>query len=116
VQPGKSQQTTAHDFFEPQPIKDAAVFFLRHVIHDWAAPEASNILKQLACAAAPPTKLVLVEHLLPYATSGGALAPPSTVEIPGAARPPVPEPLLVCAGMENSYGQDMQASVVNFHR
>jgi hypothetical protein len=89
------------------------VFLLRHVVHDWAAPEASEILKQLASAAAPSTKLVLVEYLLPYATPGGASAPPSTVEIPGAARPPVPEPLLACAGMENSYGQDIEASVVN---
>jgi hypothetical protein len=27
---------TVHAFLEPQPVKDAAVFFLRFILHNWA--------------------------------------------------------------------------------
>lgn len=52
----------AHDFFEPQPVKDAALFLLRLVIHDWADHEALEILRHLARVATPSTRLLLVEQ------------------------------------------------------
>ncbi|GAW03924.1 S-adenosyl-L-methionine-dependent methyltransferase [Lentinula edodes] len=37
-------QLQVHNFFTPQPIKDAAVYFLRLIIHDWPDEDARKIL------------------------------------------------------------------------
>ncbi|KAJ6607721.1 O-methyltransferase [Mycena sp. CBHHK59/15] len=80
-----------HDFFTPQPVKDAAVFLLRYIVHDWSDARTVQILKHLRDAATPSTKLVIIEKILPAASSGeGSKA----LEIPGAARPSAPAPLL----------------------
>ncbi|KDQ55518.1 hypothetical protein JAAARDRAFT_208779 [Jaapia argillacea MUCL 33604] len=60
-----------HDFFTPQPPtptgEPPAVFLLRVVTHDWPDAFARRILLQLRRAAAPATKLVIAEHVLPLA-------------------------------------------------
>ena len=58
----------AHDFFTPQPIKDADVFLLRYVLHDWSNTKAIEILEQLREAAVPgKTKVVVIDGVLQYA-------------------------------------------------
>lgn len=37
----------AHDFFKPQPLVDAHVYFLRMIIHDWPDKDALVILQHL---------------------------------------------------------------------
>jgi hypothetical protein len=59
-----------HDFFTPQPVKNAAVFFLRYVLHDWPTEKAKLILKALRLSATPNTKLILLENIVPYAVAG----------------------------------------------
>ena len=68
-----------HDFFEPQTIKEPAVFFLRFVIHDWADGHSIKILKNLRAAAKPDTRLVIFDLLMPHvcAVPGGPPPPPS---------------------------------------
>ncbi|TFK96232.1 S-adenosyl-L-methionine-dependent methyltransferase [Pterulicium gracile] len=56
-----------HDFFTPNPIKQADVYFLRNITHDWATPLAASILKHLRDAAKPTTKLILFDFIMPYA-------------------------------------------------
>ncbi|KAJ7171095.1 O-methyltransferase [Mycena filopes] len=56
-----------HDFFTPQPITNAAVFFLRVVLHDWPDAFAQRILLRLREAAALDTHLVLADFVLPLA-------------------------------------------------
>ncbi|KAJ7143712.1 hypothetical protein C8R44DRAFT_845906 [Mycena epipterygia] len=56
-----------HDFFTPQPVVDAAVFLLRVVLHDWPDAFAQRILLRLREAAAPHTRLVLADFVLPLA-------------------------------------------------
>ncbi|KAJ7023063.1 O-methyltransferase [Mycena alexandri] len=56
-----------HDFFTPQPITTAAVFLLRVVLHDWPDAFAQRILLRLREAAAPYTRLVLADFVLPLA-------------------------------------------------
>ncbi|KAJ7910449.1 O-methyltransferase-domain-containing protein [Mycena leptocephala] len=56
-----------HDFFTPQPVTDASVFLLRVVLHDWPDAFAQRILLRLREAAAPHTRLVLADFVLPLA-------------------------------------------------
>ncbi|KAF8192239.1 O-methyltransferase [Mycena galopus ATCC 62051] len=82
----KLVQHQAHDFFDPQPVKNADVFLLRHVLHNWGKARAVSILQRLREAATPNTKLVFIERIVP--DSGPASG------IPGADRPRAPAPLL----------------------
>lgn len=76
-----------HDFFQPQPIKDASAFLLRLIIHDWADP---SVKKNLRASAVAGTKLVVVDCIVPYSCQAAL-----TKEIPGAALTPVPAPLSI---------------------
>jgi hypothetical protein len=95
---------TAHDFFTPQPIKNAKVFFMRFISHNWPDPSMREILKHLRAAAQPKTVLVIVDYILPYASPSNLHA-----DISGAAMPPVPPPLLPNLGMVSAVptGTDM---------
>ncbi|GAA6037636.1 hypothetical protein JCM8097_006154 [Rhodosporidiobolus ruineniae] len=57
---------TPHDFFTPQPVKGADVYFMRAIIHDWPDKEARTILSHLAAAASPSSKLILCEQGYDY--------------------------------------------------
>ncbi|KIK71511.1 hypothetical protein GYMLUDRAFT_147667 [Collybiopsis luxurians FD-317 M1] len=52
------------NILDDQPIKDAAVFHLRRVLHNWSDSYAKRILHVLRKAATPRTKLVVAELLL----------------------------------------------------
>lgn len=57
-----------HDFFSPQPIKNADIFLLRNILHDWPNAKAVEILRRLREAAIPgKTKLVVVDAIVGYA-------------------------------------------------
>ncbi|KAJ7488300.1 O-methyltransferase [Mycena latifolia] len=94
----------AHDFFTPQPVKEASVFLMRYVIHDWANVQAISILTQLREAAKPTTKLVLLEKIVPSVAGEDELD-----GIPGSARPQAPPPLLPNWGVASAdtYMYDM---------
>jgi len=85
---------TAHDFFTPQPVQNAAVFLLRVISHDWPDDFVARILLQLRCAATPQTKLVLADYILPFACEDhtgdiGAvktLAPPESGLLPNLGK------------------------------
>ncbi|KAF5387585.1 hypothetical protein D9757_006611 [Collybiopsis confluens] len=53
-----------HNFFDPQPIRNASVFYLRTILHDWSDTHAISILRHLRNAAQPRTRLIIAEHLL----------------------------------------------------
>ncbi|KAJ7235076.1 O-methyltransferase [Mycena haematopus] len=95
----------AHDFFLPQPVKDADAFLLRHITHDWSDEKTIQILRRLSDAAKPTTHLVLIEHIVPSV----AEEPASIKAIPGALRPTAPAPLLPNFGAASSaiYFRDM---------
>ncbi|KAJ6489188.1 O-methyltransferase-domain-containing protein [Mycena vitilis] len=59
----------AHDFFGLQPVRDASVFLLRYVLHDWPDAYACKILTHLRHAATPETTLVILDHVIPYGCS-----------------------------------------------
>ncbi|MGW6740716.1 methyltransferase [Streptomyces sp. NPDC055025] len=57
-------QVVAGDFFQ-QAVPAADVYIMSVVLHDWDTPSAIRILRNIAKVAAPGTKLVLVETVLP---------------------------------------------------
>ncbi|KAJ7232370.1 S-adenosyl-L-methionine-dependent methyltransferase [Mycena rebaudengoi] len=89
----------AHDLFAPQPVRNASIFLMRLVLHDWPFDDARKILKHLRAAATPDTVLVILDHILPYACAAG------DAEDADAA----PPPLLSNYGAANSlgYGTDV---------
>ncbi|KAI0063786.1 S-adenosyl-L-methionine-dependent methyltransferase [Artomyces pyxidatus] len=74
------------NFFEPQTIRHAAVYFLRAIMHDWPDSACITILKNLRAAASSSSKLVIFDAMMPY-----ACADPSG--------PPSPYPLLGNLGL-----------------
>ncbi|KAI0064466.1 S-adenosyl-L-methionine-dependent methyltransferase [Artomyces pyxidatus] len=78
----------AHSFFDPQPVKNAAVYFMRLVLHDWPEDTCIAILKHLRAAAGPSSKLIIFDMLMPYACPDPAGGPP-----------PPPAPLLANLGI-----------------
>ncbi|EKM77727.1 hypothetical protein AGABI1DRAFT_11256, partial [Agaricus bisporus var. burnettii JB137-S8] len=102
-----------HDFFTPQPVKQAAVFLLRVVLHDWPDNFARRILLRLREAATPDTKLLLGEFILPLACPDetGDISLEGIQGIESALGSP---PLLSNLGKAsaNAYWMDMTMQVV----
>lgn len=108
---------TVHDFLAPQPVKDAAVFFLRFILHNWGDEQATVILRHLRAAALPTTRLVIAENILPFAarvdSEDSNLGEEEEDRIQGAARPVAEFPLLPNWGAANAglYFYDLSVSV-----
>ncbi|KAF9492857.1 S-adenosyl-L-methionine-dependent methyltransferase [Pleurotus eryngii] len=89
------------DFFEKQPShldKQVSVFFLRLIMHDWPTKEGVKILQKLHEAAAPTTKLVIVDQVVPYACPN----PKALAQIEGATLIKATSPLLANLGEASS--------------
>lgn len=54
-----------HDFFTPQPVKDADVFLMRQIMHDWPDEDAVRILKELAKVMKADSRIVIMDMVLP---------------------------------------------------
>ena len=93
----QSQAVTAHDIFSPQPdaYKNPAVFILRSILHDWSDAYATRILKHLRSAAGLETKLVVIDHVLPYSCPSDFGTEES---VKGLNTPLPPAPLLANMG------------------
>jgi len=89
----------AHDFFEAQPVQGPSVFFLSQILHDWSDTYCLKILTHLREAAAPDTKLVLMERVLQHACS--VPADGDACKVAGAAHQDAPAPLLANFGIAN---------------
>lgn len=72
--PGEGIEAMAHDFFNPQPIKGAKIYFMRHVLHDWPDAEAEAILKRTAEAMDKASVLLIDEKVLPDVGTSTAAA------------------------------------------
>ncbi|KAF4429940.1 cercosporin toxin biosynthesis protein [Fusarium austroafricanum] len=60
-------QFMSHDFFQPQPVLDAHVYFFRMIIHDWPDKDARIILKHLRTVLErnPSARIVIMDTVLP---------------------------------------------------
>ncbi|RMZ67708.1 fusarubin cluster-methyltransferase [Pyrenophora seminiperda CCB06] len=54
-----------HDMFKEQPIKNADVYLLRTIIHDWPDEEAVSILRRVVAAMGPQSHLAIMDMVLP---------------------------------------------------
>ncbi|KAK7008385.1 O-methyltransferase-domain-containing protein [Favolaschia claudopus] len=82
-----------HDFFNPQPVRNAAVFLLRQILHDWPDDKAVVILKNLSEAAQQETQLVVIEKVVPFASTQNP-EDSKACTIRGAKQPVAEAPLL----------------------
>lgn len=97
------------DFFKEAPVKEAQIYFLRHVIHDWPDVEAVQVLKSCASAMTPQSKLLICEHMVcPTYRAAGETQPR------GDSQHDAPEPLLANWGDAPTSRLDLQVySFVN---
>ncbi|KIY67016.1 S-adenosyl-L-methionine-dependent methyltransferase [Cylindrobasidium torrendii FP15055 ss-10] len=86
-----------HNFFDPQPAKNAAVYFFRVVFHDWPDNKVQEIMQRTREAAGPDSKLVALDSLQEHTCRVDANS--SSVVVPGAAKKTVPSPLLANLGI-----------------
>ncbi|KAK2772300.1 hypothetical protein FQN53_004663 [Emmonsiellopsis sp. PD_33] len=56
---------SSHDMFTEQPVKDADVYLLRYVLHDWSDKNSVKILGKLVPSLKKGAKVVIQDHLLP---------------------------------------------------
>ncbi len=54
-----------HDFFTPQPVHGADIYFLRQILHDWPDAFAMQILQGLVPALKPGARVIINDHCLP---------------------------------------------------
>uniref|UniRef100_A0A0W0F268 Putative S-adenosyl-L-methionine-dependent methyltransferase n=1 Tax=Moniliophthora roreri TaxID=221103 RepID=A0A0W0F268_MONRR len=91
----------AHDFFTEQPQKDASVFLVKHVLHNWSDEDCQKMLSRLRDAARPDTKLLVLEIIMPYVCHQDTQGKKSV--IPGATPREAPKPLLANFGSVNEF-------------
>ncbi|KAJ5330376.1 OmtB [Penicillium atrosanguineum] len=54
-----------HNFFEPQPIKGAKVYYIRNILHDWDDEKSTQILKSLVPAMDAHSLVVIDDMAVP---------------------------------------------------
>jgi hypothetical protein len=82
---------SVHNFFTPEPVKGAGLYFLRFIMHDWPDRDAKVILKHLRDAASSSSKLIICDSLAVHTCESSAV----TV----ASGNKAPYPLLPCLGI-----------------
>lgn len=60
-----SIEAIPHNFFHPQPIKDAKCYYLRTVLHDWPDMKALEILRHIKEVMGSKGVLLIEEDVLP---------------------------------------------------
>jgi len=65
--PPKGVEFMAHDMFFPQPVKGVAIYYYRHIVHDWSDADCTAFLAQIVpvLKEQPRSKLLLVDLVLP---------------------------------------------------
>ncbi|CZR66315.1 related to O-methyltransferase B [Phialocephala subalpina] len=53
-----------YDFFTPQPIKGALIYYIRRCLHDWPETECITILRNIRSAMTPGTSRLLISEIV----------------------------------------------------
>ncbi|KAI9036025.1 uncharacterized protein KD926_002504 [Aspergillus affinis] len=54
-----------YSFLDPQPVKEAAIYFFRHILHNWSDTVCLTILKNTISAMAPTSRIIIVDMMIP---------------------------------------------------
>ncbi|KAL8981239.1 MAG: hypothetical protein Q9205_003915 [Flavoplaca limonia] len=89
----KRVQFVQHDFFEPNPVHGAEVYWLRSILHDWSDTYCVQILSALAGAMVPHSRILICDQLMTPTTRPSST--PSSRKAQQAAQliTPAPSPL-----------------------
>lgn len=60
----KNIQYMVTDFFEPQPVKNAYIYFVRRILHDWSDQQSTRILQHLCDAMGTDSRVLICEQLM----------------------------------------------------
>ncbi|KAG4418612.1 hypothetical protein IFR04_008237 [Cadophora malorum] len=64
--PPKGVEFMAHDMFFPQPVKGVAIYYYRHIVHDWSDADCTAFLAQIVpVLKEQPRSKLLVDLVLP---------------------------------------------------
>ncbi|KAJ3578053.1 hypothetical protein NPX13_g2511 [Xylaria arbuscula] len=58
-------EVSPHDFFKPQPLQGARVYYMRNVLHDWPDDKCIEILQNLKSAMTPDSRILIDEMIMP---------------------------------------------------
>ncbi|KAG8988229.1 hypothetical protein FRB90_002886 [Tulasnella sp. 427] len=100
-----------HDFFQPQPVKGAAVYFMRFILHDWKDDLCVEILKRLHDAASSTSRLLVVEAVVAHACHDIGSLRDGAVE--GAYSDPMPHPLPANGGRASEFEASFDMHMLN---
>jgi SAM-dependent methyltransferase len=64
-EPGLNVKFMVHDFFKEQPIKDADVYMLRWILHNWPDKYCIQILNALVPALKPGSRVLVMDFVMP---------------------------------------------------
>ncbi|KAL8931637.1 MAG: hypothetical protein Q9216_007133 [Gyalolechia sp. 2 TL-2023] len=67
-------ETQVHDFFTPQPIRGARVYYFRRILHDWNDALSLKILQNTAGAMAPGYSKVIINDIVMPRRGAGPFA------------------------------------------
>ncbi|KAF8910695.1 O-methyltransferase [Mucidula mucida] len=93
-----------HDFFQPQPVRTASVFILKHIVHNWSFARNKITLSHLAAAATPTTRLLVATNIVTLTCHDPATA--TTYQ-------EAPAPLLPNYGAANDVSFDLDMCMMN---
>ncbi|KAI0111116.1 O-methyltransferase [Nemania sp. FL0031] len=65
-------QNMVHDFFNPQPVKDAHIYYLRNVLHNYYDEKSRKILRRIVDAMGPTSRVLIGEMILPTTAAAGS--------------------------------------------
>ncbi|KAI0125360.1 putative O-methyltransferase [Xylariales sp. AK1849] len=62
----KNGRTTVmgHDFFEKNPVRDADVYWLRYILHNWSDDKAVDILSSITPSMGPDSRILIADHVM----------------------------------------------------
>jgi len=63
--PLEAVERMKYDFFTPQPIKGAYIYYIRRCLHDWSDAKCVEILSNIVPAMSSSSKLLIAEVVLP---------------------------------------------------
>ncbi|RYP22781.1 hypothetical protein DL765_001490 [Monosporascus sp. GIB2] len=74
-------QFVPHNFFDPNPVPDAEVYWLRYILHDWSDDYCVRILGAIKSAMGPRSRILICDQVM-NTTVGCAELPPAPAPLP----------------------------------